>query len=208
MMSNGTFPQKFQKIDDLTRPRHPWIEANDICLYLCEYAAGEGYQHSYINQQIFNFKKPMSERNRPGWRYKESAIRNIATAFMRAFGDFNLSNWTFVPVPPSKMHSDIEHDDRLMRMLCHMQPQQDVRELICQTQSVQPSHRGGPRSPPDLLARLYRIDGTLSDPAPGNVFVVDDILTTGAHFKAVQTVLQNRFPEAGIVGLFVARAVL
>ena len=207
MMSNGTFPQKFQKIDDLTRPRHQRVEADDICLYLCEYTAGGGYEYSSINQEIFNFKKPMSERNNPGWRYKASATRKIAAAFTQAFGGHDLSNWTFVPVPPSKMYDDIEHDDRLMQMLRHVQPQQDVRELIRQTQSVQPSHRGGPRLPPDQLARLYRIDETLSDPAPGNIFVVDDILTTGTHFKAAQTVLQNRFPEAGIVGLFVARAV-
>ena len=53
-----------------------------VDLHRWEYAAGEGYEHSSINQEIFNFKKPMSERNRPGWRYKASAIRKIATAFM------------------------------------------------------------------------------------------------------------------------------
>ena len=206
-MSNDTFPQKFQKIDDLTRPKHSWIEANDICLYLCEYAAGQGYQHSYINQQIFNLKKPMSERDKSGWRYKTSAIRKIASAFTRAFSGVDLADWTFVPVPPSKMHSDAEHDDRVIQLLRHMQPQQDVRELICQTQSVQPSHRGGPRLPPDQLAKLHRIDETLSNPAPNNIFAFDDILTTGAHFKAVQSVLQSRFPNASIVGLFEARAV-
>ena len=149
----------------------------------------------------------MSERDRPGWHYKASAIRNIASAFTRAFNGLVLADWTFVPVPPSKMHSDVEHDDRVMQMLRHMQPQQDVRELICQTQSVQPSHRGGPRLPPDQLGRLYKIDETLSDPAPNNIFAVDDVLTTGTHFKAAQIVLQDRFPSAGIVGLFVARAV-
>ena len=207
MMSDEIFPQKFQKIDDLTRPKHRWIESNDICLYLCEYAAGQGYQHSYINQQIFNFKKLMSERDKPGWHYKASAIRKIASAFTRAFKGLNLADWTFVPLPPSKMPSDVEHDDRVMKMLRHMQPQQDVRELICQSQSVQPSHKGGPRLQPDQLAKLYTINETLSDPAPNNIFAVDDILTTGAHFKAAQIVLQNRFPSADIVGLFVARAV-
>ena len=206
-MSDDTFPQKFQKIDDLTRPKHSWIETSDICFYLCEYVAGEGYQHSYINQQIFNLKKPMSDRYRPGWHYKTSAIRKIASAFTRAFSGVDLADWTFVPVPPSRMHGDAEHDDRVIRMLHGMQPRQDVRELICQTQNVQASHRGRIRLPPDQLAKLYRIDETRSDPTPKNIVVFDDILTTGSHFKAAQIVLQNRFPDAGIVGLFVARAV-
>jgi len=65
-MSKGTFPQKFQKIDDLTRSNHGLIKAHDTCPFFCEYAAGEGYQHSYVNQQIFNFKKSINDQNRPG----------------------------------------------------------------------------------------------------------------------------------------------
>ena len=206
-MSNGIFPQNFLKIDDLTRPKHTHIGANDICLYLCEYAAGQGYQYSYINQQIFNFKKSMSERNKLGWHYKASAIRRIAKAFTQAFDGRNPSDWTFVPVPPSKMRGDPEHDDRVTQMLCQVQPRQDIRELICQTESAQPSHLGGPRLHPNELAKLYKINEPLSDPVPAGIFVVDDILTTGAHFKAAQIVLQNRFPSSRIAGLFVARAV-
>jgi adenine/guanine phosphoribosyltransferase-like PRPP-binding protein len=36
------------------------------------------------------------------------------------------------------------------------------------------------------------------------IAIVDDILTTGAHFKACKTVLQERFPEAQIFGIFIA----
>ena len=35
----------------------------------------------------------------------------------------------------------------------------------------------------------------------------DDVLTTGAHFKAVQALLQSQFPQTEIVGLFIARRV-
>jgi hypothetical protein len=34
---------------------------------------------------------------------------------------------------------------------------------------------------------------------------LDDVLTTGAHFRAAKRVLHARFPQAQIIGLFVAR---
>jgi orotate phosphoribosyltransferase-like protein len=37
------------------------------------------------------------------------------------------------------------------------------------------------------------------------IVVVDDMLTTGCHFKAMQAVLRNHFPTQAIVGVFVAR---
>jgi predicted amidophosphoribosyltransferase len=42
---------------------------------------------------------------------------------------------------------------------------------------------------------------------PSSVAIVDDVLTTGAHFKAMKRILMERFPEARIVGLFLARRV-
>lgn len=35
--------------------------------------------------------------------------------------------------------------------------------------------------------------------------VVDDVLTTGSHFVATKTVLQARYPNAWIGGLFIGR---
>ena len=42
---------------------------------------------------------------------------------------------------------------------------------------------------------------------PASIAIVDDVLTTGAHFRAASTVLAVRFPTAQIVGLFIARRV-
>ena len=36
---------------------------------------------------------------------------------------------------------------------------------------------------------------------------MEDILTTGAHFRAAATLLSAQFPEAGVIGLFIARRV-
>ena len=51
----------------------------------------------------------------------------------------------------------------------------------------------------------YRMDETLTTPEPSFVAIVDDVLTTGAHFRAASSVLASRFPTVQIVGLFIAR---
>jgi hypoxanthine-guanine phosphoribosyltransferase len=40
-----------------------------------------------------------------------------------------------------------------------------------------------------------------------SLVVVDDVLTTGAHFKAMQRILNERFPDVSLIGVFVARRV-
>ena len=68
-------------------------------------------------------------------------------------------------------------------------------------------HVNAERPGPDEIASLYRIDEDLTEPMPEIIAIVDDILTTGAHFRAAATLLGARFPEAGIIGLFIARRV-
>ena len=38
-------------------------------------------------------------------------------------------------------------------------------------------------------------------------FFCDDIITSGAHFKAAQTIIQKELPGAPVIGLFIARNV-
>ena len=65
---------------------------------------------------------------------------------------------------------------------------------------------GSPMRPtPERIGALYRIDEALMESVPGIIAIVDDILTTGAHFRAAKSVLSARFPGAAIVGLFIAR---
>ena len=61
-------------------------------------------------------------------------------------------------------------------------------------------------SPKDLAAR-YELDPSITSDPIGSIAIVDDVLTTGAHFKAAQAVLSRAFPDSGIVGLFIARRV-
>jgi len=205
-------PIRLSKIDDLTRPDHTFIEAADECLYLGEYTARKGYQFSDTNNLIFNLKKPMDRRGQPGWNYKRRAVEKAGRQLREALDALNpkwLSIATLVPMPPSKVKSDPMYDDRLMQMLQVLGTglQLDIREIISQRESTEAAHSTEVRPRVDELCDNYVIEESLVDPAPRVIGVIDDVLTTGSHFKAAQRLLRSRFPAVNIYGIFVARRV-
>ena len=209
MTSESTFRRRFTKIDELTRSDHGYLSRDDACYFLGEYTAGTGFTHSATNDLILNFKKLMDRRDKPEWRYKDQAIQQAAAAFGTALGSEELDLLTFVPIPPSKAKDDPLYDDRMVRMLRAIRPEPalDVRELVIQKRSTEAVHDTEHRPSPDEIAELYEIDDVLATPAPDVIAIVDDVLTTGAHFRAGKSILSNRFPEIWIVGFFLARRV-
>lgn len=207
---DNSFPSRLTEIDDLTRKDHTFLEDADECLFFGEYTARKGFAHSPTNQLILNFKKPMERRNSPDWRYKTQAINKVANAFSNEItSDF--STLTLVPIPPSKLKTDPQYDDRMMNMLRALRAPAgiapDIRELILQSQPMRAAHDNNDRPRPDELEKIYQINQVLSQPNPTWIAVIDDVLTTGSHFRAMSNVLRRRFPEARITGLFIARRV-
>lgn len=198
---------RLQKIDELTRRDHYYLEDGDHCYFFGEYTAGEGHAYSATNQLIHNLKKTMDKRGTPQWRYKGIAIAEAARLLRSAVKPE--ARVTFVPIPPSKAKDDPLYDNRLVQILqatCESRPA-ECRELLLQRQSVAAAHLSDVRPTPDEVAANYRIDESLADPAPETIFLIDDVLTTGCHFKAAERVLRERFPRANIVGMFIARRV-
>ena len=209
MTSSGTFPSRFLKVDELALPDHYYLSGEDDCFFMGEYTARKGYQYSATNQLISNFKKKMDRKGKPDWRYKGDAMLEVAAAFRAGIGDASLRAMTFVPVPPSKSKDDPMYDGRLTQVLRAMNPalQVDIRELVIQDTSTLEAHLRDVRPHPDELLELYRLDESLAEPPPNCIAIVDDLLTTGCHFRAMQELLARRFPSVYIMGLFVARRV-
>jgi hypothetical protein len=207
--SQDTFPRRLTEIDDLTRPDHYHLNAGDKCLFLGEYTARKGFSFSATNQLVLNFKKSVDRRGRPEWQHKERAIREVGQAFAGAFKAAWLASVTLVPIPPSKEKNDPLYDDRMHRMLLAIPAAQplDIRELLTQQQTMDAAHDADIRPGPDQIAAGYAIDETLCEPAPETIALFDDVITTGAHFVAARRVLQVRFPQARILGFFIARRV-
>lgn len=205
-----SFPSRLTKIDELTRGDHTFLEAGDECLFFGEYTARKGWSFSETNKLILNFKKPVERRGRPEWRYKAQAVNEVARAFSANIGNA-FGSITLVPVPPSKVRTDPEYDDRMMDMLRAMRAPPgmtpDVRELVVQTQPMPAAHGSANRPPPDEWEKVYAIDEALAQRVPTWIGIIDDLLVTGCRFRAMSNILRRRFPEARITGLFIARRV-
>ena len=203
------FPQRLTAIDDRTRGDHWYLRRTDVCRYIGDYRAGKGPDYSATNSLILDFKMPVSRARRRDWPQKERAIGRAAAALRRALEGSGLDQAVFVPVPPSKARDDDGYDDRLLRMLRAVRPERplDLRELIVQTRSVEPTHRRQARPRASDIEAIYRIDEALAAPEAGLVVVVDDLLTSGAHFRAAQRTLLRRFPDIDVAGLFLTRRV-
>jgi predicted amidophosphoribosyltransferase len=151
----------------------------------------------------------MDRRGRSEWVWKDRALNQAAAAFRTALNKDYLDVATFIPIPPSKAKSDPLYDDRMTRMLRAIRPQPplDVRELILQTQSTDAAHDQAVRPRPDEIVARYQLDPNLLPPPPQAIAICDDVLTTGAHYRAAHTVLGQAFPGVRMVGLFIARRV-
>ena len=207
MTSGLTFPNRFTKVDELTRPDHWYLTVDDKCFFIGEYTARRGYAYSQTNQLILNFKKTMDRRNRPEWKYKDQAIQRVAGVLRAAIDKAMLDRITFVPIPPSKASDDPLYDNRLIQMLHAIQPNPllDIREIVVQRISTSPVHNTAIRPSPQQIEKLYQFDETLMMPKPELIAIVDDVLVTGAHFRAAESILSNWFPGTPIIGLFIAR---
>lgn len=197
------------RVDDLIRIDHYYLEDSDECLFRREYTPRAGYEFSSTNDLIQNFKKPVDRRERPEYRYKEWAIRTITEELAIDLDRDWLRSATLVPIPPSKARQDPLYDDRMTKVLngisAHVGFACDVRELIIQSISYEPAHTSDNRPSRADLQTVYFLDETLTAPEPKVIGVFDDVLTTGAHFKAAKNVLETRFPGVPVVGIFVAR---
>ena len=189
MTSKSTFPQRLTKIDEISSKDHYFLTDDDECYYLGEYSAGKGYTYSKTNELILNLKKSMDRQDRDEWKYKLQAIQTVASA-LRKIDFAKISQLTFVPIPPSKTKDNPLYDDRLVRILHSIskQPSLDVREMIVQTSSIDPVHTRQTRPNPSEIEALYQIDGDTVKPEPRKIALFDDILTTGAHFRAAKSI--------------------
>jgi hypothetical protein len=198
------------RIDELTRSEHCHLTADDECFALREYLARGGWQAGETNQLIMNLKKNPDRRGLPEWHYKEGAIRRAGTELRAAFlsgGAKWLDGAVLVPMPPSKAKTDAAYDDRMLRVVQVMSEGTgaEVRELIVQQESTDPHHLQEHSRDIDAIVDNFEIDEAFCKPPPTRIALVDDVLTTGAHFRAGKLLLQGRFRKAHIIGVFIAR---
>lgn len=198
------------QVDDTLLGQHHYLERGDQCYYLGDYFPGEGYTGGGFNDLILNLKKPVDRRGRPEYAYKERAIAQAAAKLMLVLSKDLAQNFSFVPVPPSRVKDDPLYDDRLVQVLGKVRPAIDVRDVIQIRENARAHHdfADGERRPtPDDAHANLRLDQAALAGAPlkQGIVIFDDILTSGTHFKACQRLLSEHRADLGILGLFIGR---
>jgi len=112
-------------------------------------------------------------------------------------------------MPPSKARDDELYDPRMAQVPAlaeRTSASLDRRELLYQNRSTcSSSRRGAARLSLEEIREVYRIDEVLALPPPRQIGLFDDLLTSGAHFRAAKDLLLARFPEVPMTGIFLAR---
>ncbi len=197
---------RLTEIDASNIDLHARLTENDKCLFLFEYTSGQTYEFSATNNLISNLKKKPGS---PGQYYKGQAISRCAAYLRATLNPDWLNQATLVPVPPSKTPGDPLYDDRIERLCRLIQPAMDVRLLVRQTQTLAAAHEvpvGERPTVEDLLA-VYEIDEAKANPPPSVIGIIDDVLTAGTHYRAMQIRISERFPGVPAFGIFIARRV-
>ena len=201
--------KRLQQIDELSLADHRFINKDDDCYFIMSYTSGKRYDYSEENSLISNLKKAMDKKDKPDWRYKERAI-NICANYLKEVNISSLfsEDFTLVPITPSKAKDDPEYDDRLSQILHEaFGDELDVREIIIQKESTISAHSTDAKRNPDKIEENYLIDENQTQNVKNCIVLFDDVLTSGAHFKAAESLLLKRFPNKSIKGLFIARRV-
>lgn len=204
---------KLQRIDDLLRQQHSYLESSDLCFFLGESASGLKFEPKTMHQLIFNFKKPIEKKGQQDWHYKEKAIKEITDLILNLRNWEKWSQYTWIPMPSSKIPSDSGYDDRLLQVLSRLKnqyPALDVRNILFSKRNRESAHSSGHKKELRTIEfhqknlEVITSNEVKTDP-PKVIVIFDDLITSGAQFKATQSLLRNSYPQAVIVGFFIAR---
>lgn len=198
----------WRRIDQIIMSRYPHLNSSDVAGFAREYQPGQGYQAGQTNQLINNFKKDISKKNTPQWYWRNQAVGQFASEFNTLIGSLSVPNIYVTSIPSSKTKNDPNYDNRFEDMFSILKSNNNkVIDVwpVTATTSTQSSHLGGTRNPSQIMAN-YQWNG-FSETEPTTLFVLDDVVTSGSHFRAFSDFCRANNYNGEIIGVFWARCI-
>jgi len=192
----------WKKIDIVENPP-VWLEDEDCCYYARDYISRGGYGASEANQLITNLKKPTKRKGTLEWPHKIRAIKQFALELSNALKD----GVTVTSIPTSKKREDPDYDPRLemtLGVLAKRRKKIIIEFPIIRRETIQAAHHGGKRNPNMIYKSLQWVG---FKKVPEHIVLIDDVITSGSHFKACQRLIMEHHPEISVSGLFWGRTV-
>lgn len=109
--------------------------------------------------------------------------------------------------------TDPLYDDRLLKVLTlaneslSAEYRFDIKDIIIQNESYEPSHLLSKRPTYSELKARYKLESIDNSQLREKLIIFDDVLTVGSHFRAVKSLLKESYPDKKIYGLFIARSI-
>ena len=189
------------KYDTQLHTRH-YLDQDDECWYFMEHLEG-GYAASPSNQKISNLKKSITTQGTPQGAYKQKAIEEFADD-LKAVNFDKHGDIAIVPAPTSNPRGSQNCDDRLdkvAKLLTDKYPNLILEHLIDTKVSVTPANHGGSRNIDTI--KVNTVWNGFSSDEIDTIIILDDVITTGAHFKAWKEVIKQNYPNVKyIYGFF------
>lgn len=192
-----------------------FISRDDRCFYLRDYLVDKATHTPRwkLNQDVTNFKIKPTElvANPSRVKYKKKSTE----LFARELAALIPRPVVLVPIPGSKTATHADFDDRLTQVLVKAQalnPKIHLAAPFTRTIDIESRHSTpGPRSPQIHLdsitcASIPPSTWPVIDGSPGTeLYLVDDVLTSGSSFRACKQLLLAAHPGLAIGGIFWAR---
>lgn len=207
---------RWTKVDQVACHDRTFLTPDDQCFYYLQ-RDSLGYSNgprANANSCILNFKKKtevIKNDDHQAW-YKRQAIKFFASAVVdffqrnaRSLSDYEVF---LVPIPTSKPRSDVYYDSR-MDTLCQIvsnsfnwviyAPVLDTKNDLGAMHE-----RFVPRNPTYLMQNIVFSGLIPGFGEPKVVFLIDDVLTTGAHYATCRDMLKSKYPDLLVFGLFLS----
>ncbi len=185
-----------------------YIKPDDVWIYAKEYKSGTGYEGGPVNSLVLNLKKSPSKKNTPEWPHRENAVRQFkedVTPLLK----INPKGGVLTAVPSSKTKNHPEYNNRfedLFREILKSLPPGWLVEWPVEIKKTEKSSHLSRERNPEILKKNYIWKG-FKNKEPKILCVFDDVITTGAHLRAMSDFLRENGYKGKIIGICWAKTV-